>query len=56
MNESAGAKFTSEMQIAFEKWYRLKVCYEMDIQTAVAWDHWQVAWNAALKAREEGTT
>ena len=32
---------------AFEMWYRLGVAMHMDIQTEVAWENWQAAWNAA---------
>lgn len=32
---------------AFSKWYGLPVCEDMDIQTEVAWAHWQRAWHAS---------
>lgn len=32
---------------AFTKWYGMSVCDDMDIQTEVAWDHWQHAWHAS---------
>ena len=38
---------TIECITAFTSWYRLPVCDDMDIQTAIAWHHWQHAWNAS---------
>lgn len=32
---------------AFEKWFQFSVCDDMDIQTEIAWEHWQAAWQAA---------
>ncbi len=32
---------------AFTKWYGMPVCEDMDMQTEIAWDHWQHAWNAS---------
>lgn len=40
---------TIECVTAFSKWYGLPVCEHMDIQTEVAWDHWQHAWNSAKR-------
>lgn len=33
--------------VAFGEWYGMPVDDEMDIQTQVAWENWQIAWNAA---------
>lgn len=33
---------------AFSAWFGMPVDDDMDIQTSVAWEHWQFAWNAAL--------
>lgn len=38
---------TIQCVVAFEKWYRLPVCENMDLQTEIAWDHWQHAWHAS---------
>lgn len=38
---------TIQCVAAFEKWYRLSVCENMDLQTEIAWDHWQHAWYAS---------
>lgn len=35
--------------VAFSKWYGMPVDSDMDIQTQVAWENWQIAWNAALE-------
>ena len=40
---------TIECVTAFSKWYGMPVCENMDIQTDVAWDHWQHAWHAAKR-------
>ena len=34
------------MKEEFEKWHRFSVTDDMDIQTEVAWDNWQAAWDA----------
>ena len=34
------------MKEEFEKWHRFPVTDDMDIQTEVAWDNWQAAWDA----------
>lgn len=38
---------------AFEKWHGFDVCDDMDIQTSVAWENWQKAWNAARETLTE---
>ena len=38
----------SRCKDAFEEWYQLGVCMHMDIQTEIAWENWQAAWNAAI--------
>ena len=38
----------SQMRKEFESWYGFEVSDDMDIQTAVAWDHWKTAWKAAI--------
>ncbi len=40
---------TIECITAFTSWYRLPVCDDMDIQTEIAWDNWQHAWNASKR-------
>jgi len=40
----------SQMQQSFEAWYKFQIHDDMEIQTAVAWDDWQVAWAAAHHA------
>lgn len=51
---------TIECVNAFSKWYGFSVCEHMDIQTEIAWDHWQHAWHAAKRdsdrERAENTT
>lgn len=32
--------------VEFGRWYGLPVDEHMDLQTQIAWDHWQRAWNA----------
>lgn len=41
------------MREAFEKWYRMPVDKDMDIATDIAWQHWQAAWTAAVRATAE---
>lgn len=43
----------SAMQEKFEEWYGFEVCDDMDIHTQVAWDNWQIAWQAAKTHAEE---
>lgn len=42
------------MKAEFEKWHRFPVTDDMDIQTEVAWDNWQAAWEAATAAELGG--
>lgn len=35
--------------VAFGRWYGMPVDQDMDIQTQVAWENWQIAWNAGEK-------
>lgn len=42
---------TDKMREKFEEWFGFSVGPGMDIQTEVAWDHWQRAWQAALAER-----
>lgn len=35
---------------AFTEWYGMPIDADMDIQTQVAWENWQIAWNASLDA------
>ena len=37
----------------FEKWHGFDVCEDMDIQTSVAWENWQKAWNSARETLTE---
>lgn len=39
-----------KMQEDFEKWHGFPVTDDMDIQTAVAWDSWRIAWNSGISA------
>ena len=39
-----------KMKAEFEKWHGYPVTDDMDIHTAVAWDSWRIAWNAAIAA------
>lgn len=32
---------------AFTEWFGFSVSEDMDIQTSIAWDNWQFAWNTA---------
>ena len=34
-----------KMKAEFEKWHRFPVTDDMDIQTEVAWENWQAAWD-----------
>lgn len=38
---------TIDCVVAFTTWYGFAVCEDMDIQTQIAWENWQIAWNAA---------
>ena len=52
-------KSMNQCKDAFEQWYQLGVCMHMDIQTEIAWENWQAAWNAAaasLTAKAEETS
>lgn len=35
---------------AFTDWFGMPIDADMDIQTQVAWENWQIAWNASLDA------
>ena len=39
-----------KMKAEFEKWHHFPVTDDMDIQTEVAWENWQAAWNAGAGA------
>jgi hypothetical protein len=42
--------------VAFGHWYGMPVEQDMDIQTQVAWENWQIAWNAGEKHAQPGAS
>lgn len=37
----------ADCQAAFENWYKMPLCENVDIATEIAWANWQTAWKAS---------